>query len=45
MIRTPRILRAAILMWRRDQSLPLHIETGLMALGYDVPALEARYRA
>lgn len=31
-------------MWRRDMSLPLHIETALMALGYDVPALEARYR-
>lgn len=41
---TPRLLKAAIYLWRRDRSLPLHIETGLMALGYDVQALEAQYR-
>lgn len=41
---TPRILQIAIIMWRRDLALPLHVETALMANGFDVQALEAQYR-
>lgn len=41
----PRVLATAILIWKRDEALPLDVETSLMALGYDVAALEARYRA
>jgi len=42
---TPLALRVAILIWSRGEPLPLDVETSLMAQGFDVPALEARYRA
>lgn len=41
----PTVLVTAIILWRRGEPLPLDVEVALMALGYDVPALEARYRA
>lgn len=41
----PRPLQIAIFLWKRDLSIPLYLEAALMVLGYDVPALEAHYRA
>lgn len=41
----PPALEYAITIWRRGDPIPLDLEADLMALGMDVPALEARYRA
>jgi len=43
--RTPRCLQVAICIWKRGEPLSLDRAMELMALGYDVQALEARYRA
>ncbi len=40
-----RRLRLAHLMWAAGRPLPLTLATELFNLGYDVEALEARYRA
>lgn len=42
---TPLALRKAIMLWRQGEPIPLDLEAELMALGFHVPALEARYRA
>jgi hypothetical protein len=39
----PAPLVTAILLWKRGYPLPLDLETKLMSLGFDVPALETRY--
>lgn len=44
-MRQPRALRLAIVIWKRGEPIPLDVETELMALGFHVPTLEARYRA
>ena len=42
---TPTVLKAAIFLWKRGDPIPLDMEAELLWLGFDVSALERRYRA
>lgn len=37
-------LERAIGYWRNDKEIPMDLAAALMREGYDIPALEARYR-
>lgn len=45
LITMPPELRRAIIRWQRDLPIPTDLAMKLAELGFDVPALEQRYRA